>query len=192
MTVGGEFAGDFIQRGFVNRVPRVTRQVRPHGADQRPAGPRPRHALGAPRLVHPPGVMLKVHARIAEKDALRGVAHEPGRSLVGHRPLAQDGLITAQIGAERPVETQEGARRKAALPEGMTVLKAVVIEGRATLVAAMGMERSPVETRPGRGQLGTRRERRHRGLVPAARSNVNRPRDSSLGGARGFGDKQEG
>src|SRR5207237_1152701 len=123
----------------------------PRESPTSPGAPAP---LVASRLVHAIGVVLKMHAGIAEEYITRRARDQPRHGAVGQRMFAQDGFITLEIGAERAIQTEERARRQAALPECVAVLEAREIKLRAAIRFAERMQRAPVEAGAGRRQAG--------------------------------------
>jgi len=80
--------------------------------------------LGAAGFVHAVGVVLKMHARIADEHLRRGVHEEPRHRCIGQGPSLDLGFVPAQISPEGAVEAQHGARSQAALPETLAVFQA--------------------------------------------------------------------
>jgi hypothetical protein len=182
-----EGRGDFVERWFHHAMPRVAGQIRPHGPREGPAGPRTPAALIAAGSVHSVGVVLEMHAGVAEKHIRRRVRDEPRQRRVGQRPRVQHRLVATQVGAERAVEAEDGARGKAARPQGVAVFEAGEVKIRAPIRGAERMQRALVEPDAGRGQVRARRQRRHlwQGEPGSGRAQA---RESSLGARRGFGD----
>src|SRR5581483_11548524 len=117
-----------------------------------------RATLVATRLVHPIGIVLKMHARIAEKQFRRRAPDQPAHRGIRQRPLAQRRLVAAQVGAERPVEAEQCPRRQASLPQRLAVLEAGEVEFAAAFAPAVRVQRAPVEPGTRRRQERTRRQ----------------------------------
>lgn len=120
-AVGVELGGDLIRGGFKDSMSGIGGKFRAHGPADLPARPGAPAALFTPRLVHPVGEMLEMHARVADKDVGRGVAEKPGHCGVRQRPVEQHPFIALQIGQEGAVEFQEGPGGMALLPEKMRI-----------------------------------------------------------------------
>ena len=120
-TVGGEFLRDQLARGFGDVVFGVGGKFGPDDAGDAPAGPGAPAALLATRLADPVGKVLEMHPGIADEDLWRCVSQKPRHSFVGQGPRLQHRFIAPEIGQEGAIEFQNGAGRKAALPEVVRV-----------------------------------------------------------------------
>jgi hypothetical protein len=140
VTVQPECGGDLIECRLYDSVARIAGQIWPDRSNEGPAGPGARPALVAARFVHAPRVVLEVHAWIAKKHLRRRMRDEPRGRRVGRRPGKEHRFIAAQIGAQRSVETQNGARGETALPQGMTVFEAREIKLRAAIRVAVNVQ----------------------------------------------------
>lgn len=115
-----------------------------------------------------------MNSGIAEENSLGSMRHQPGHRRVGQRVKPEYGLIPAQVGAQRPVEAQQGACGQPPLPEVLAVFEAGEEEVGAAFRFAKGVQRPPVETRPRRRQVGTGRQvRGHARFVAAKPACVN-------------------
>lgn len=161
MPVGAETVENRLERRLGDAVAWVGGEFGPQRAGEGPAGPGTPRALVAPRGVHAVGVVLEMDAGIAEKNVRRRVAQQPDHCAVRQRPGVEHGLVAIQFRAKRSVEAEHRAGGEAALPEGVRVLQAVVIELGAAFVLAMDVQRPPVETRPRIGKI--RANRHHSG-----------------------------
>ena len=157
-TVSPELTVDFLETGLLHDVQWVARQGRSNRPGQCPTGPGARPALLPPGMVHPTGVMLKMHPGIAHEHVRRRVRQEPGNRGIRQWPRSQRGLVSAQFRPQGPVEAQQSAGGQAPLPQGMGVLETVMIKLPATHVLPMNMQRAPVEPGAGRRQVRTGRQ----------------------------------
>jgi lysophospholipid acyltransferase (LPLAT)-like uncharacterized protein len=156
-------------------MPCIRREIGSQGTNDRPAGPRPPTSLFTTRLIHAGGKVLKVHPGIAEENVRWRVANEPGGGCVGQRMFAQDWLISPEFGSQRPIEAQQGPGRESALPKGLRVFEAGVVEFLAPNRRAKRVQCAPVETVTRCRQMGAGRQRTgHRYWVPATPDQVNR------------------
>ena len=196
VAVALELRGDLIEGGLDHAVAGIAGEVGADGAGEGPAGPGAPAAGFAAGFVHAAGVVLEVHAGVAEEDAVGGVADDPGQRGVGERPRLEHGLGAVEFGAEGAVEAEEGAGGRAALPEGLAVLEARKVEGGVARGGAVGVERAPVEAGGRRGQMGAGGQR-HRevslagigaGVNPRARG----PASGERARAGGTGQKAAG
>ena len=153
-AIGAELGRDDGRRGLGDGVFRVAGQVRKDGAGERPAGPGAPASGGGARAGEAVGVVLEVDARVADEGGGRGMAQQPDERGVGWQPVAQHGLVTAQVGPEGAVEAQDGTGGEAALPERVGVFEAVVVKFRTTHVLAVDVQRAPVEAGAGRREAG--------------------------------------
>ncbi len=140
---------------------RVRPKFRSGHAHERPTGPRAPAALVAARLVHPVGIVLKMHARISDKYVRGRLSHEPFHGRKRQRPLAQHRFVAPEIGPERAIEAEERARGQAALPEGVTILQTIQVELGPAFRSAMRVQRPPVEPSTRHGEMRTGRQRGH-------------------------------
>lgn len=99
-----ELPDNLVGRRFDDGMQRIGWESWLDGAGERPAGPSAPAALLATGCIHTVGEMLIMDARIAEENAVRGVAQHPSQRGVGQRPVMQSRFIGVQIGAERTVE----------------------------------------------------------------------------------------
>lgn len=116
MAVLNQTLPDLLVRGLDNLMPRIARKVRTDGARHRPTSPRAPATLFTTRLIHASSVVLKMHARITEKNTFGRMRDEPSHGGVRHWPLLQCRFVTVQIRAHRAVETKYRASCEPALP----------------------------------------------------------------------------
>lgn len=135
-----ERGGNLIECRLCDSVARIAGQIWPDRSNEGPAGPGARPALVAARLIHAPRVVLEVHAWIAKKHLRRRMRDEPRGRRVGQRAGAEHRLVAPQIGAQRAVETKEGARGETALPQGVAIFEAREIKLRAAIRVAVNVQ----------------------------------------------------
>jgi hypothetical protein len=156
MSVDAQRLENFCARRLFHHMPRIRGQVGAHDPRQRPARPRPPPPLFAARFIHAVRVVLKMHPGIAEKNTHRRMRNQPTHRRVRHRVATQHRLLSAQLGAECPIEAQQRSRRLTLQPQAMTVFEAREIELGSPLGVAKGVQRPPIQVRPRRGEMRTR------------------------------------
>lgn len=151
---------DFRHCRFNDMMLGIGGQVWADGPREGPAGPGPPPPLITTRLVHAIGVMLEMHARIADKNARWRVGDQPRHRSIRQRMRAQDRFVARQFGSEGAIETKQRARGEPLLPQRMSVFEAGKIKFGSAILGAMGMQRAPVETGPRHRQMWTGRKHR--------------------------------
>ena len=118
-----------------------------------PAGPGARFALFAAGFFEAIRVVLKMDARIADKDVCRCVGHEPLHGGVGKWVLREDGFIACEVGTHGAIQAEHGARGELLLPEVMTVFEAGVIKLGSSFLLTELIQAPPIEIRTRLGQI---------------------------------------
>ena len=128
--------------------------MRQRGAGERPAGPSPPASLLAAGLIHAIGQVLKMHARIADKNVGRSFLQQPDNGRIWQRPDGKYGFVATHIGKQCAVEAKDGTGGEAATPQVMTVIERGEIKIRAT-IGAMKIKRAPVHLHGGFREVRT-------------------------------------